>query len=571
MRLRPASRRLAGGMAAASLALAVSVAMATEAQANAYAQGPQAAEVAAVGAVPFTEPPVIQSQDGILDATLRVVLVDADGEPIDCDREPSSDDVAYRAYQLPGQDVPLPTGPTLKFAPGDVLRVLVRNEMCAFKQLDDADKQERAELIGSPPQVTIDQNRPHGFNHTNLHTHGLWVSPVGNSDNVLNVIPPETSFQHEYLIPTDHVPGTHWYHPHKHGSVATQVQTGMSGALIMTGGIDDLPLVRQARESVMVIQKFRASRPVLAAAAAITPEADPFRFPQEDVTTINGVRGPTLAGVAPGETLRWRIVAAMSGGVLNLTVTPGTTCSGDEAARIPLHPIAYDGIPVAEVAQWEMIRLFPGNRADLMLRFETPGTYAICTRQRPDDETEDPEVIGYVQVDQPPIEPPRKIPAGFAAEYRHPSLLDDPAVVKDQRHVLFTQLSSPFRVYIDNHRFDVNRVDQKIPLGAKQEWLLLNDTPGFDSFHPFHIHVNPFQIVDSNDPIYRKMKGVWLDTVGIPGSDGTRGGPPGAPGWVKIRSHFKKFIGLYVLHCHILGHEDAGMMQIVEVYPAAPE
>jgi FtsP/CotA-like multicopper oxidase with cupredoxin domain len=435
--------------------------------------------------------------------------------------------------------------------------------MCAFK--DDADKQAHATFEGNPPQVAIDQNKTHGLNHTNLHTHGLWVSPTGNSDNVLNVIAPETSFQHEYLIPKDHVPGTHWYHPHKHGSVWEQVRTGMSGALIMTGGIDAVPLVARARESLMVVQKFQPSTVVPELAGSFTPETDRFRFPEDDVTTINGVRGPTLKRVAPGQTLRWRVVAAMSGDLLNLSVAPLE--AGEWGGLVALHPIAYDGVPVGQVNEWKEVRLFPGNRVDIMLRFDRPGNYAIRTRTHDNDA---PEIIGYVRVDQPEVRPAMEIPAGFPAEYRHPSLLDDPAVKADHTHVLFSQLSSPFRVFIDNKQFDPNRVDHRIPLGAKQEWLLLNDTPGKPNFHPFHIHVNPFQIADSSDPIYRRMKGEWLDTVGILGAEGGAGGGPGIPGWVKIRHHFKQFIGLYVLHCHILGHEDAGMMQIVEVYGSDP-
>ncbi len=550
----PVRSALAGAFGAS--ALAAIAAAPSNAHANAYLAGPQATELPPIGAVDFAEPPVIASENGVLDTTLRVVLVDSGGNPIDCDSaEPKH--AVYRAYQLAGEDKPRPTGPTLKFRPGDTIRVLLKNEMCAG---DDANT---AKFHGNPPQVAIDRNGTHGINHTNLHTHGLWVSPAGNSDNVLISTPPGGEFQHEYLIPKDHVPGTHWYHPHNHGSVMTQVQTGMSGALLMTGGIDEIKEVKQATERLMVVQIFQSSTAVKA--LAVLPDADALRFPDDRSTTLNGIFGPTIKGVAPGHTERWRIVAAMSGGLLKIAVEPYAADGNVPSGRVPLYPIAYDGIPVAEVTAWDDVRLYPGNRVDLMLRFDAPGDYAIYNTARGEK-----KLLGYVRVDQPPVEPKYQIPQWFSEQYRHPSLLDDPGVEESARHVLFSQAEGKsFRVFIDNKTFDPNRVDQRVRLGAKEEWVLLNNSPEETQFHPFHIHVNPFQIVDSSDPIYKKMKGVWLDTVGIPGTQtGTTGdgAGPGKPGWVKIRSHFKRYIGLYVLHCHILGHEDLGMMQIVEVY-----
>src|SRR5258708_39789220 len=86
---------------------------------------------------------------------------------------------------------------------------------------------------------TVDQKQedePHELYITNLHTHGLHVSPAGNSDNVFREIPPGASFQYTFTIPPDHPSGTFWYHPHKHGSVAYQMANGMAGALIVEGG-----------------------------------------------------------------------------------------------------------------------------------------------------------------------------------------------------------------------------------------------------------------------------------------------------------------------------------------------
>ena len=108
---------------------------------------------------------------------------------------------------------------------------------------------------------------PHCFNGTNLHTHGLWVNPSGNGDNVLLSINPQTQFTYEYNIPSDHPSGTFWYHTHRHGSTALQVSSGMAGALIIRGNrlptptahgdIDTLIPTSAIPERVLVMQQIQ--------------------------------------------------------------------------------------------------------------------------------------------------------------------------------------------------------------------------------------------------------------------------------------------------------------------------
>ncbi|MEO1085269.1 MAG: multicopper oxidase domain-containing protein, partial [Acidobacteriota bacterium] len=131
------------------------------------------------------------------------------------------DRVRLRSYQGVGVDPTVPfVPPTIVLRPGDTFRFNIENNMPA----DD------------PSCKTFESvNIPHCFNNTNMHGHGLWVSPAGNSDNVLVTLPPGGKFTHEYNIPSDHPAGTFWYHPHMHGSTALQVSSGMGGALIIRG------------------------------------------------------------------------------------------------------------------------------------------------------------------------------------------------------------------------------------------------------------------------------------------------------------------------------------------------
>lgn len=109
-------------------------------------------------------------------------------------------------------------GPTIAVSPGDTLAVNVTNNL---------------------PSTTVDCpesiNTPNCFNVINLHTHGLHVSPSGNSDNVFVSINPGSSFTYDYNIPANHPAGTFWFHPHHHGGVATSVSSGLEGVLIING------------------------------------------------------------------------------------------------------------------------------------------------------------------------------------------------------------------------------------------------------------------------------------------------------------------------------------------------
>jgi len=136
---------------------------------------------------------------------------------------------------------------------------------------------------------------------------------------------------------------------------------------------------------------------------------------------------------------------------------------------------------------------------------------------------------------------------------------------------------------INDKQFDGTRYDQTIVLGDSEEWLLTNSTSKIA--HPFHIHINPFQVVEIFDPvtdtIYKPEKNfVWQDVISIPPAkvDANGGvvlnpdtGRAAVPGYVKIRHRFVDFSGSYVLHCHMLAHEDRGMMQLVRVIPGGGE
>ncbi len=477
--------------------------------------------VAAIGtpepdAVSFVEPEVRESKEGLLDTSLHARFAENEiaGRPI-------------RSRTFEGKL----TGPTLKFRPGDVVRVQYVNELPVESG------------TGHGPGV------PHGLNPTNLHTHGLWVSPAGNSDNVLYELMPGHRFQHEYLIPREHVSGTFWYHPHRHGSVAAQVENGMSGAILIAGGIDELPEVRAAQERLFVLQQINDAGVTDRRARATTLLE--IAGVNEKVTTVNGRHVPTLT-LRPGEVQRWRFVAANSHDVLPLSFRPAQLGSGTPPS---MFPIAWDGIPVKRVAEKKEVVLAPGNRSDVLVRAGEPGLYRLWKRgfsQIKFEHVPDPETIAWVRVAGAPVS--MSLPATIPEEYSHRDI-SAAEITLPERKLVFSIAPKPLKFLINGKEFDPDRPDPVVVVGTAEQWRLENSS---DAMHPFHIHVNPFQVVESSDPTLDT--GVFKDTVPIPPVQDN-----GQNGYVVIRSRFRRYIGRFVLHCHILWHEDNGMMLLVEI------
>jgi FtsP/CotA-like multicopper oxidase with cupredoxin domain len=131
------------------------------------------------------------------------------------------DTVYLRSYQGEGVNPDAPfVAPLIEMYPGQTVRMTLNNKL---------PKDPNCPVSGGSANV------PHCFNGTNMHSHGLWINPSGNGDNVTISINPGVSFQYEYNVPPDHPAGTFWYHSHRHGSTALQVSSGMAGPLIIRG------------------------------------------------------------------------------------------------------------------------------------------------------------------------------------------------------------------------------------------------------------------------------------------------------------------------------------------------
>ena len=419
-------------------------------------------------------------------------------------------------------------GPTFRVTPGDEMEITLHNNMPPNRD------------IGVPIL-----NTPNEFNSTNLHFHGFHVSPKGNSDNVYLQINPGESFNYVVKLPEDHPPGNYWYHPHRHGSVAVQVASGCAGMMVVQGGLDEVPEVAAALERVMVFQA-----PVV---DTTTNTLDSYNtiwdLATERYWLINGQYKPRIY-MREGEVQHWRILNAGDEQFLPM-VLPG----------LEVWAIGFDGNPYPEPEKIDTISVAPGNRINVMVKAGAPGVYVLDRPAFNQGKTPIPaaqmaEVIVLpADTDRVPsdVKMGTEIPSGPLPTSTVLTDITDDEIVRTRTINLGAKdVEGMFKGMVftlNGEPFDPDRDDIVAKLGEAEEWDFVNLTP-FP--HPIHVHVNPMQVIKINgEPVNRKH---WQDTVVVP-----------AAGSATVRMRFTEFDGRFVMHCHILPHEDLGMMLNVNI------
>lgn len=450
---------------------------------------------------PLTAPIELRSSNGVLDVELTASATKlpwGDGERFA---------LAYNG------SVP---GPTLRVRPGDTLRVKLNND------------------LGQT---------------TNLHTHGLHVSPEGNSDNIYVMVEPGKSFSYEYRIPDDHPSGTFWYHPHHHGTVAPQIFGGLAGALIVEDRIDDIAELRGADQHVLLLSDPRigTSKSVL---DATTAEKQAGR--EGDVLLVNGQLQPTITAPA-GKVQYWRIVNSSASRYYRLSVdAPAMYLIGTDQGRLPSPQRVND------------VTLTPGQRAEVLVPLVGVGRVTLSTTEveRGKNMSMGSGMGGMgmgggstgasigpttplLSVDVGPAQSP---PANLPAEVRPaPST---PMRADRRRAISFGAMSMGNGEFvIDGQSFSADRITADPRSGTTEDWVVTNNSM---MDHPFHLHVWPFQVIGRSGG--GALDPGWRDTVNVPTGES-----------VTLRIPFEDFTGKTVMHCHILDHEDLGMMANVEV------
>lgn len=365
-------------------------------------------------------------------------------------------------------------------------------------------------------------------------------------------------------------PGTHWYHAHVHGSTAINLLQGMAGVFIVEGeDYDDKlrALLPGLVEHVLIVQQF-AEYPGM----MVYKTNPPLLLPH-----VNGQLEPRIT-MRPGEVQLWRLVnatvemVASIGGFLPATPSSAPVPTFRQCAQdgIQFSPEAYEAQPFSNPG----IRLqhfAPGNRADILVSAPQlpPGTQSAefdFTLIHDPQSSLLPTLLRVTVTGEPTS---MRMPTKEEFPQRPEFLADIPAGAAQRltRTLVFSEdrgdSADEAGPRVNGNEFQDGRYDQTIVLGDTEEWTLVNQQNAAE--HPFHIHVNPFQVVEIKDRtgtvVFSDVAPlVWQDVVAIP-----------RRGHVKIRHRFDDFTGSFVLHCHLLEHEDRGMMQLVRVIsPNAP-
>ena len=449
-------------------------------------------------------------------------------------------------------------------------------------------------------------------------------------------------------------PGTHWYHAHKHGSTAINVANGMTGAFIIEGQYDDdlntwYGTGWTRSQPVLVINQLGVSPNLMRGGAGQQDKGPDF--------SINGQEKP-LIQMWPGEVQMWRIV--------NTSGRAGVLFTGPPNG-FQWKQLAQDGVQFNDVNYQSHVNkpflLAPGNRADILVMAPTaPCAIAADCNVIVKNEVDPLDLVGknpanpltLLSVNVSGAAPSTATPNNtkfIPTAPTFPAFLADisDSEVKGTKEIRFRSDGSQPQVQhmIDGKQFD-GEVGAVVLLNQVEEWKIVNETYGGRIVsHPFHIHINPFQIVevfspndtlldpktptatipkyifdekartspaqcylDPNNPNTWKpcttpcgtacgttcttpcakcgtqcvppptpKNLVWWDVFPIPSGikatdaagkpiiDPTTNKQVEVPGYFKMRSRFFDYAGFYVIHCHILAHEDRGMMTIVEVAP----
>jgi len=456
-------------------------------------------------------------------------------------------------------------GYTWELRPGDLLQVDLVNQLPPL------------------PDAPMTMDRPHRWTTTNLHTHGLHVSPSGIADNVFLELPPGERQRHKIYIPDDHPAGLFWYHPHHHGAVTQQVRAGMAGLIIVRGDLDGVPEVSAAKEKILVLQSIELGDQYQLLDPIPNPSKTEAFFPRTNVLyTVNGKLRPTIT-MRPGEVQRWRVLNAAEGKFLSL-----------QLPQHDFHVLAWDGLTLHEPEGTDVVMLSSGNRVEFLVKAGRPGRYELMLTP---GSSQKPNIPGMPQVaadplpvwgpgsqtylcklaagdlavalaDEPPELQPRSIATlvvrGAEKKMRLPRSLPayDPPIrrIAKRRRVDFTVARDSDKEFIsfgiDGVAFDPANPPYRARLGTAEEWTVVNDCDSklMEHAHVFHIHVNPFKVTSINGR--RLSRPLWRDTFVLTKNSGDS---------FTFETNFDDFTGKFVLHCHVLSHEDLGMMQAVEV------
>jgi len=418
--------------------------------------------------------------------------------------------------------------PTLRLSPGDRLKIDYINDLPVKPQ----------ESCAITPCTDM----------TNLHFHGLSVSPDAPQDDVLGMMAmPGQSLHYDVQIPKDHPPGLYWYHTHPHGESHRQALDGMSGALVIEGMASYFPPLIGLPERVLVVRGRSIANDPQSADLKHRVELSSDRCgaeseAPEEVFTVNGAVRPQIE-IAPGERQFWRLVNASADRYLDL-----------QLEEQPFEIVAMDGMPIALHDAHHRTRISahillpPAGRLEAIVSGPSAGRprrlISRCVDTGPDGDPNPAMVLADVV---PRSAAHSKIEISESSPEPHLKTLDLTEEEKTTPRFIVTFTEDKKGFYINGDKFASDAAPMvRAKVGSYQHWRIVNSTR---ELHPMHIHqVHFLAYAENGRPVAEPM---WLDTVNVPFG-----------GSVDVIMDFTDPVirGMSVFHCHLLNHEDKGMM-----------
>jgi FtsP/CotA-like multicopper oxidase with cupredoxin domain len=484
--------------------------------------------------------------------------------------------------------------PNLRAQPGDWLILRLKN---GLQPSAGSPHHDHTMAMTMPTPDSCGGGNMDGWS-TNLHFHGLTVPPVCHQDDVLKtLIPPGAPpFEYRFQIPADEPSGVYWYHPHVHGFTSLQVQGGASGALIVEGIERANRLLAGMPERVLVIRDQPILHPdAVPSADANIPQPPVMRDAEGDILNTGTGNGKPSRDVSvnftpvpypdypsgviamkPAERQLWRVLNASAITYLDLQILLGGAPQG-------MGVVSIDGVPINEGGKlqnrvmWEShVLVPPGGRIEFVYNAPPEGkqasliTRAVDTGPAGENDPLRPLVTIVARADA--AEPQSALPSvpGPAAP-RSSAWLGDVKPVRERKLYFSEKPSDPHNpnsptVYMMTVEGQAPvPFDPRSPMpniivqqGDVEDWIIENRSR---ELHAFHIHQLHFLLkqwngVPVDEPFLR-------DTVNVAYWDGVTSAYPS----VKLRMDFRdpNAVGTFVYHCHLLEHEDGGMMGTIRV------
>ncbi len=520
--------------------------------------------------------------------------------------------------------------PTLRVRQGSTMVVTLRNEINDPKAIDDYVGVAKLDTPNEPVPATpgaykvIPGHRHHATGETNLHVHGFAVPPVVPQDEVLmscadpavgEPVCGHRELNYRYQIPADMPAGLYWYHPHVHGEVQAQMLMGLSGAIVVEGPEDDarraagvedrIFIVRQAQDNDSAGDAEPVAAPKALTETAKPPQPNPAlggaidtahelgcsANSEADEISLNGSK--VFDGKVPdsemapleikaGTRQLWRFLNAATDAFLNLALL-------DEAGNpLSVEIVARDGAPLTDDAgkrlhpppTTEPQLVPPAGRIEFLVTAPAAGHKAYLVTRAVDtgcagDKVPERRLAVLTSVPSGAgVSTPAPVHLVETAADFFSGLLAKP--VDHKRVIAFAEYPRPGSLDLNDFYITERKPGAELapyemggpPLitikaGTTEEWVVENWT---NELHAFHMHQVHFRVLEQDG---KKLAfPPLLDTVNVPYAHFIDGKL--VPGRVRVKMSFPaELAGDIPFHCHLVDHEDAGMMAILRVEPAS--